>query len=138
MKLIMRINLQVTYSEKDQAKALGARWDAGKRAWYIVDPEDLKPFERWLGKYALDRREDLPNKKHGQRNFSREKQPAKNGPFVTIGKHYQDVPHPDGLLPWEDEDPPELIRLVRDIGYRPANTDVARAGQVKALAFTLG
>ena len=112
----MRINLQCPYSEKDQVKALGARWDAEKRVWYIVDPEDLKPFERWLGKYALDHRENLPSRKKGGRSFkNRGKHPNKSGPFVTIGKHYQDMPHPPGLLPWEDEDPPELIRMVREI-----------------------
>ena len=44
----MRINLNCPYSEKDQAKALGARWDASRKTWYIVDVEDLSPFLRWL------------------------------------------------------------------------------------------
>jgi len=44
----MRINLQCPFSEKDRAKALGARWDSGKRVWYLIDPEDLTPFMRWI------------------------------------------------------------------------------------------
>lgn len=119
----MRINLQCPYSEKDQAKALGARWDGDKRVWYIVDPEELKPFERWLGKNALDKREHLPNKKHGKKSrFKPPKNRDEKTGFVTIGKHYQDVPHPHGLLPWEDEDPPELIRLVRETGLSQRQT----------------
>ena len=45
---LMRINLVTPYAEKDAVKALGARWDATKKLWYIVDVTDLTPFNRWL------------------------------------------------------------------------------------------
>ncbi len=44
----MRINLNCPYPEKDEAKALGARWDAGIKKWYIENVEDLTPFMRWI------------------------------------------------------------------------------------------
>lgn len=44
----MRIDLKTPFAEKDQAKALGARWDAGKKLWYITDVADLTPFMRWI------------------------------------------------------------------------------------------
>ncbi len=44
----MRINLVTPFAEKDAAKALGARWDATKKLWYIVDVADLTPFLRWI------------------------------------------------------------------------------------------
>lgn len=44
----MRIDLKVSYAEKDKAKALGARWDPGRRVWYIIDVENLKPFWKWI------------------------------------------------------------------------------------------
>jgi hypothetical protein len=44
----MRINLITPFAEKDAAKALGARWDAAKKCWYIVDAADLTPFSRWI------------------------------------------------------------------------------------------
>lgn len=44
----MRINLQVPYEEKDQAKLRGARWDPARRTWYIQDPESLYKFWRWI------------------------------------------------------------------------------------------
>jgi hypothetical protein len=50
----MRIDLNCPFAEKDQAKALGARWDAGKRVWYIVDVEDLTPFMRWMPRATAD------------------------------------------------------------------------------------
>jgi hypothetical protein len=44
----MRINLVTPFAEKDAVKALGARWDAAKKCWYIVDVADLSPFSRWI------------------------------------------------------------------------------------------
>ena len=44
----MRIDLNTTYAEHRKAKALGARWDAFKRVWYIIDPSDLTPFLKWI------------------------------------------------------------------------------------------
>jgi hypothetical protein len=32
-----KIYLNVPYSKKDLAKEKGARWDAGKKKWYIYD-----------------------------------------------------------------------------------------------------
>lgn len=44
----MRINLVTPFAEKDAVKALGARWDAAKKCWYVVDAADLTPFARWI------------------------------------------------------------------------------------------
>jgi hypothetical protein len=44
----MKINLVTPFAEKDAVKALGARWDAAKKCWYIVDIADLTPFSRWI------------------------------------------------------------------------------------------
>lgn len=44
----MRINLTTPFAEKDQVKALGARWDSQKKVWYIKDVDDLTPFKRWI------------------------------------------------------------------------------------------
>jgi hypothetical protein len=44
----MRVNLKVPFAEKDSAKALGAKWDAAKKVWYVVDKADLSPFLKWI------------------------------------------------------------------------------------------
>jgi hypothetical protein len=44
----MRINLVTPFAEKDAVKALGARWDATKKVWYITDVANLTPFLRWI------------------------------------------------------------------------------------------
>jgi exodeoxyribonuclease VII large subunit len=43
-----RIYLTTPYSEKDQAKELGARWDAAARQWFVPPGLDLAPFAAWL------------------------------------------------------------------------------------------
>lgn len=43
-----RTYLNVTFAQKDQVKALGARWDPGRRKWYVPAGLNLTPFEPWL------------------------------------------------------------------------------------------
>lgn len=43
----MRTNLKVPFAEKDEAKKLGARWDAARKLWYVEGKADLSPFARW-------------------------------------------------------------------------------------------
>jgi putative DNA primase/helicase len=40
--------LAVPYSEKDQAKAAGARWDKVAKAWYVGENADIRALQRWL------------------------------------------------------------------------------------------
>ncbi|MDD2743994.1 MAG: exodeoxyribonuclease VII large subunit [Rhodocyclaceae bacterium] len=40
--------LDVQFKDKDQAKALGARWDAAAKKWYVPDGMELAPFNVWL------------------------------------------------------------------------------------------
>lgn len=43
-----KILLKVPFAEKDQAKALGARWDPNLKSWYILPAQDKGAFSRWL------------------------------------------------------------------------------------------
>jgi hypothetical protein len=47
--------LSVPFSAKDEAKALGARWDATKKSWYNPDPETNKELEQWAVNMKKDR-----------------------------------------------------------------------------------
>ena len=44
----MIVWLKVPFAEKDQAKALGARWNPAQKKWYVKDVADLSPFEAWM------------------------------------------------------------------------------------------
>lgn len=43
----MRYYLAVPYSEKDEAKALGAKWDWDKKKWYYLKKADAQKFRKW-------------------------------------------------------------------------------------------
>ncbi len=51
MPLSIRVDLTVPYARKEEAKALGARWDGDKRTWFAPAGTDLQGFDqRWLPK----------------------------------------------------------------------------------------
>ena len=43
-----RLYLYVPYSQKDEAKKLGAKWDPFAGSWYVPDGMNPKAFQRWL------------------------------------------------------------------------------------------
>ena len=42
------MDLNIPYEDKDQAKALGARWNREFRSWFLPPRSDLRPFAKWL------------------------------------------------------------------------------------------
>lgn len=42
-----QVFLNVPYAEKDEAKRLGARWDAALKKWYVPQGVDAEQFSRW-------------------------------------------------------------------------------------------
>ncbi|MGZ5054602.1 MAG: DUF5710 domain-containing protein [Methylobacter sp.] len=42
-----KIYLNVPFAQKDEAKTLGARWDAVKKKWYATASKDITLFARW-------------------------------------------------------------------------------------------
>lgn len=45
---LSRTYLAVSFAQKDRVKALGARWDAVRRKWYVPAGLELAPFQAWL------------------------------------------------------------------------------------------
>ncbi|WP_031485742.1 zincin-like metallopeptidase domain-containing protein [Maridesulfovibrio frigidus] len=52
--------LNVPYSEKGQAKKLGARWDKSKKLWFAATGTDLDPFSKWMPKNKVIALENNP------------------------------------------------------------------------------
>jgi hypothetical protein len=48
MTATTNIALKVPFNEKDQAKSLGARWNAESKHWYVPQGVDAAPFEKWF------------------------------------------------------------------------------------------
>ncbi|MDO9046877.1 MAG: DUF5710 domain-containing protein [Methylobacter sp.] len=42
-----KIYLNVPFAQKDEAKTLGARWDAIKKKWFVPADKDITLFARW-------------------------------------------------------------------------------------------
>src|SRR4051812_42886672 len=43
-----RVDLLVPFVEKEDAKALGARWDSQRKLWYAPPGADLQDLDRWV------------------------------------------------------------------------------------------
>lgn len=47
IEMYNRYYLSVPYSEKEEAKKLGAEWDKIEKKWYVDRSRELEPFSRW-------------------------------------------------------------------------------------------
>jgi hypothetical protein len=79
------IVLKVPYAEKDEAKALGARWNPTRKCWYVPDGKSSEPFARWLAGGA----EAATGADADAAPSSRDAFGAK----PVIGKHYVELAH---------------------------------------------
>ena len=94
-----RLYLTVPFAQKDEAKALGARWDPARKRWYVPEGIDKSLFQRW---HAADT--DVPNtpfeSQTGQRPPSPKRKQASAG--VVIPSSDPDfVPYSGEIPPWE-------------------------------------
>ena len=51
-EIARKLYLNCPFSQKDEAKALGARWDQVRKRWYVPEQSDLTKFQRWLPQVA--------------------------------------------------------------------------------------
>ena len=79
-----KVYLAVPYAEKDQAKALGARWDPAVKKWYRLAEQEAALFARWQDVGAEVSR--LPSLKQGP---------------VTEPAAIDFVPYAGVLPPWD-------------------------------------
>lgn len=89
----MRMDLKVPFAEKDEAKKLGARWDAARKTWYVQDKTDLTPFARWS-----------PQPHDGSRAAppAAPRAPSTASSQLIVGSRYKPLPRVCACLPWED------------------------------------
>jgi len=86
----MRTNLRVPFAEKDEAKRLGARWDATRKIWYLENVADAAPFARWM---PTEENRAVPT----TQGFQTE---AGNRNRIT-GSNYVPQPRVCDCLPWD-------------------------------------
>ena len=110
--------LKVPFAEKDEAKALGARWNGERKSWYVPDGKPTEAFEKWLppGGAAF-----VPAKAAA----APKAKPASVDSYVgksVIGKLYQELPH--DCNPFEAC--PVCAPALATSGWQAAHDDVAR------------
>ncbi len=91
----MRLNLKVPFAEKDEAKKLGARWDAARKSWYIENGVDMASFAKWS---------PTPESSSGAENPPLKSAPAKKQQAtgkVVVGSEYVEQPRICKCLPWD-------------------------------------
>ena len=91
----MRMNLKVPFAEKDEAKKLGARWDAARKLWYVDSPADMAPFSKWSpvphdGSGAVALSPTGPSARKQQATGK-----------VMVGSDYVERPCICACMPWE-------------------------------------
>lgn len=95
------IVLKVPYAEKDEAKALGARWNPTRKCWYVPDGKDSEPFARWIAAGGAEKLDGLAAKASSSRDA--------HGAKPVIGSKYVELAH--ACNPFEEcaECRPKLI-----------------------------
>lgn len=101
VELIMasRDYLNVPREEKDEAKALGAKWDRFQKSWYVEKGTDLEPFAKWTGQtpkeeQAVSQTAEQPKQEHSaeQTQEHTEKQEVTAAPKLAEDKTFLAVP----------------------------------------------
>lgn len=58
----MKIDLIIPYSQHEQAKSRGAKWDAARKTWYVEDVEDSRMFIQWAPEKFTSKTKSQPLK----------------------------------------------------------------------------
>jgi hypothetical protein len=110
--------LKVPYAEKDQAKALGARWNNERKVWYVPDGTVSTPFERWIVPGA--------NPAAPAKAAAPKEKPGKVDSYVgkrVVGANYVELEHDCNPFTACEQCQPVLAAS----GWTAANADVVRA-----------
>ena len=91
----MRVNLKVPFAEKDEAKKLGARWDAARKIWFVDNQGDLAPFSRW-SPTPHDASSVTPSSPKGSAA-----RPQQSPGKLVVGSDFVARPPVCECLPWE-------------------------------------
>ena len=55
--------LNVPFSEKDECKALGGKWNPREKKWYVPNGVNVDNFSKWINKTTSSEINSNPNKK---------------------------------------------------------------------------
>jgi hypothetical protein len=103
---VMRTYLDVPYSEKDDAKRLGARWDIARKKWFVEDADDLMLFGKWIkgvGDFVEPKTtHKTKKKKHGKKRKTPSSVNEIEGKTIRGSKFVELPPLRPDEAPWHD------------------------------------
>jgi len=71
--------LNVPFAQKDAAKALGARWDAANKKWYVPAEKDITLFAQWQSQLVtLDTTSTTSSKQSSRTSAAKNSSSANN------------------------------------------------------------
>lgn len=98
----VQLQLHVPFASKDQAKALGARWNPEARSWYVPYGLDIQLFKLWWPE-GLEQpggdAEGAPSSTAAPRSKAVQRKPAGTAVLTGPQTMAQDI---SDKLPWED------------------------------------
>lgn len=94
----MRFDLKVPFAQKDDAKKLGARWDAANKLWYVEGKEDMSAFAKWS---PTPRDGSTPSSPAAPGRAPAKPRADTGGGIVQVGSRYVELPRACDCPPWE-------------------------------------
>ncbi len=85
------INLKVPFNEKDQAKALGARWNAELKLWYVPQGVDSTPFEKWFVNSQIPTKSPIKTPAKGTTDTTTEHEQSSADDLDAINAKFRDA-----------------------------------------------
>jgi hypothetical protein len=96
--------LEVPYAQKDAAKALGARWDATNKKWYVPTNIDITPFAKWQSETVTPKLSSTATNSLRAQTTSSKSSPSANNEtagVITYSTIKNFVPYNGDEPPWE-------------------------------------
>ena len=94
--------LNVPFAQKDAAKALGARWDAAIKKWYVPADKDMTLFAQWQPQSGTPESPSITASKPGARTSPTNNNSSANnaGPSVIT------YPADKNFVAYSGDEPP--------------------------------
>ena len=96
--------LNVPFAQKDEAKALGARWDAVNKKWFVPADKDITHFARWQPQPgSLESTATATSKPKSQTASTKTSSPGNNAALgvMTYAADKDFVAYNDNEAPWD-------------------------------------
>ena len=96
--------LNVPFAQKDEAKAVGAKWDAAHKKWFVPADKDIALFARWQPQSASLESTATVTKKPRAQTASTKTSSSGNNPALGVMTYAADkdfVAYNGNEAPWD-------------------------------------